>query len=103
MVFCLVGGGACAFLSLEGLGIPFPLVFLGAVVYLARRSALLPESLGVFGLGFTVIAARFVIPILANANGDLATSIYFSAILLAGPGLIAASIVLRRPTHWFGR
>lgn len=103
IVLCLVGGGACAFLSLEGVGIPYALVFLGGLVYLARRRYLLPESLGAFGLGFTVVAARFVIPILANANGDLPTSVYFGGVLVVGLGAIIAAILLRPPTRWFRR
>ncbi len=103
MILCLVGGGACAFLSLEGVGIPYALIFLGGMVYLARRRYLLPESLAAFGLGFTVVAARFVIPILAYANGDLLTSIYFGGMLLLGLAAIVTAILLRRPTHWFRR
>lgn len=101
LVLCVAGGGACAFLTLEGAGIPYALVFLGGLVFLARRRDLLAESLGVFGLGFTLVAARFVVPLLAifSAHGDFATVTYFAAILAVGIGLIAVAIVLRRSSR----
>ncbi len=101
VVLCLIGGGACSFLTLEGIGIPYALVFIVALVALSRRFNLLPESLAAFGLAFTLVAAWFAIPWLHQ--GDLGTAGYFAGVVVAGIVLIAVAVLIRRPNRWFRR
>jgi hypothetical protein len=103
IVLCLVGGAACAFLTLEVLGIPYVLVFLAGMIFLSRRFGLLAESLAAFGLGFTVLAARFVIPNIDyfSGRGDFLSSLLFGLFLLIGIGFIVAAAWIRRPSRWF--
>lgn len=101
IVLCLIGGGACSFLTLEGVGIPYAIVFIVALGVLARRFDLLPESLAAFGLAFTLVAAWFAIPWLFR--GDLGPAGYFAGVLVVGIVLTALSLVIRRPSSWFRR
>jgi hypothetical protein len=99
VVLCLVVGAPCAFLTIEGV-YPIPIICLLGVVLIAKRWDLLPESLSAFGLGFTVIAARYLIPDLFIYK-DGATRAYFLSILAVGIALTASGLFLRRPKRWF--
>jgi len=105
IVLCLAGGAACAFLALEVAGIPYALVFLGGMIFLSRRFNLLAESVAAFGLSFTLVAARFVLPNIAyfDGRGDFVSSIFFGGVLVIGIGFIVAAAAIRRPTRWFRR
>ncbi len=105
IVLCLIGGAACAFLALEVAGIPYALVFLGGLIFLSGRFNLLAESLAAFGLGFTIVAARFVVPSIDyfNGRGDFVGSILFGLVLMIGVGFMAVACAIRRPSRWFRR
>jgi hypothetical protein len=99
VVLCLGAGAPCAFLTIEGL-YPIPIICLLGVVLIAKRWDLVPESLSAFGAGFTVIAARYLIPDLFIYN-DAATQAYFLGILAVGIALTVSGLLLRRANRWF--
>ena len=105
MALCLVGGAACAFLTLEVAGIPYVVVFLAGLVFLSRRFDLLAESLAAFGLSFTLVAARFGLPNIAffDHRGDLTSSFFFGLVVLIGIAFIVVAVLIRRPRRWFRR
>ncbi len=76
-------------------------MFIAALVLLARRFDLLPESLFSFGLAFTLVAAWFAIPWIRQ--GDLMNAGYFAGVVVVGIVLIAVSVLIRRPNLWFRR
>jgi hypothetical protein len=99
ILLCVVVGAPSAFLSLEG-AFPIALVALVAVVIVSRHWDLVPESVSAFGLSFSIVAARFVIPDLTIYH-DLATRTYFLAILGAGIAMVLFGVLRRRPDRWF--
>ena len=99
ILLCLITGGPCAFLTLEGL-FPAVAVCLFAVVVLSRRVGLLAESLGLFGASFTLVAAHFALPDL-SIYSNFPTLAYFVAILAAGALMVIAGLLLKKPSQWF--
>jgi hypothetical protein len=104
ILLCLVGGAACAFLTLEVLGIPYVLVFLGGLIYLSGRFSLRAESLAAYGLGFTLVAAGFAVPsIYFNGRGHILASIFLALVPVIGASFIAVAAAIRTPSRWFRR
>lgn len=95
VLLCLVAGGPCAFLALEGIWSPIIAVVLVAVlaivVVVGKRNNFLPETLIGFGLTYSIEIARFAVGgfVLAVQENDLASAAYFAAHLA-----VAGAIVL---------
>ena len=91
VLLCLIAGGPCAFLALEGIGLPIVALVLFCLIVIGKRNNSLAETLIGFGLTYSIEIVRFAIPDLALAaqQSDLATAAYFAAHLAA-----AAAIVL---------
>ena len=91
LLLCLVAGGPCAFLALEGIGVPLVVLALAGVVWVGRRRQMLGETLLAFGLPYSVEIVRIAIPEAISwfQQGDALNGIYFVAHLL-----VAVAIVL---------
>jgi hypothetical protein len=93
VLLCLIAGGPCAFLALEGVGLPVVALVLVGLIVIGRRNHNLAETLIGFGLTYAIEVFRFAIPdlVLAAQQQDPGAAAYFaahlavaSAILLSG-------------------
>jgi hypothetical protein len=91
VLLCLIAGGPCAFLALEGIGLPLVALVLLGLIVIARRNNSLAETLIGFGLTYSIEIARFAIPdfALAAQQQGYGAAAYFAAHLA-----VAAAIVL---------
>jgi len=100
VLLCLIAGGPCAFLALEGIGLPIVALALLCLIFIGKRNNSLAETLIGFGLTYSIEIVRFAIPDLALAaqQNDVATAAYFAghlaiagAIVLSGCWILVAS------------
>jgi hypothetical protein len=97
VLLCLIAGGPCAFLALEGIGVPIVALILVGLIVIGRRNRILEETLIGFGLTYAIEICRVVIPYLAAPGQDLGATAYFAAhlavaivILLSGCWILLA-------------
>jgi len=101
VLLCLIAGGPCAFLALEGIGTPIITTVLAlvavVVVVVGTRRHVLAETLIAFGLTYSIEIARFAVDdfVFAAQQRDVAAAAYFGghlavagAIVLTGCGLL---------------
>ncbi|MDQ6712512.1 MAG: hypothetical protein M3Z28_04915 [Candidatus Dormibacteraeota bacterium] len=91
VLLCLIAGGPCAFLALEGIGVPIAVVVLASLVLIGRRNNSLAETLLGFGLTYSIEVFRVALSDLAWAaqKPEPGAIAYFAAHLA-----VAAAIVL---------
>jgi len=96
LLLCLVAGGPCAFLVLETAGIPYAAVAFVAVIWVARRRHILPETLLAFGLTYAAEIFRYAITdLLASLqSGDYVTAIFFVAHIVVAVAILGTGITL---------
>jgi hypothetical protein len=96
LLLCLVAGGPCAFLALEGVGIPYVAVALFALIWIGRRRHLLPETLLAFGLTYEIFRYGIADLISAMQTADYSTAAYFAAQDGVAIGFLGAAAILMR-------
>lgn len=95
VLLCLIAGGPCAFLALEGIGTPIitAVLVLVALVFIAvgMRRHVLTEALTAFGSTYSIVIVGFALPnfVLAAQHNDVGAAAYF-----AGHLAVAGAIVL---------
>jgi hypothetical protein len=103
-LLCLIAGGPCAFLALEGIGAPvleivLALIAVGFILVGARNHAF-AETLVAFGLTYSIVIVGFAVPNLVRAaqDNDVATAAYFAAHLAVAGAIVLSGcwIVLAR-------
>ena len=102
VLLCLIAGGPCAFLALEGIGIPIVALLLIGLIVIGRRNHNLAETLIGFGLTYAIEVFRFAIPDLGLAaqQQDLGAAAYFGAHLAVASAILLAGcwiLLTRRP------
>jgi hypothetical protein len=106
LLLCLIAGGPCAFLALEGIGAPVleTVLALVAVGFLAVgiRNHVLTESLITFGLTYSIVIVRFAVPnlVLSVQQNDVAAAAFDATQLAVAAAIILSGccIVLTRRT-----
>jgi hypothetical protein len=90
VLLCLIAGGPCAFLALEGIGAPIIALVLVGLIVIGRRQHTLGETLVGFGLTYAIEIFRFAVSdlILAVQQHDLANAAYFSAHIAVAVGIL---------------
>ena len=97
LLLCLVAGAPCAFLALEGIGLPLVALVMAGLIWVGKDRQMLGETLMAFGLPYFIEIAHFAIPgtISTFQQGDLLNAAYFvghllvaAAVLLIGSGLL---------------
>jgi hypothetical protein len=100
VLLCLIAGGPCAFLALEGIGLPIVALVLVGLIVIGRRINNLAETLIGFGLTYAIEIFRFAVSdlVLAIQQQDVGAAAYFaahlavaSAILLSGCWILLTS------------
>ncbi len=91
VLLCLIAGGPCAFLALEGIGVPIAVVVLASLLLIGRRNNSLAETLLGFGLTYSIEVFHVALSDLAWAaqKSELGVIAYFGAHVA-----VAAAIVL---------
>jgi hypothetical protein len=81
VLLCLIAGGPCAFLALEGIGLPIVALVLVSLIVIGRRNNSLAETLIGFGLTYAIEVFRFAVSGLAFAvqRQDPGAAAYFAA------------------------
>jgi hypothetical protein len=104
VLLCLIAGGPCAFLALEGLGAPVieivvTLVAVGFILVGSRNHAL-ADMLTAFGLTYSIVIVGFAVPnlVLAAQHNDVGTAAFFAAHLAVAGAIVLSGcwIVLTR-------
>ena len=96
VLLCLIAGGPCAFLALEGIGAPLLEIVVALVavslLVIGTRHHVLAETLIAFGLTYSIEIARFAVPdlVFAAEQNDIPAAAY-SAGHLAVAGVIVLS------------
>jgi hypothetical protein len=92
LLLCLVAGGPCAFLVLEGAGIPYAAVAMLALISIGWRRHLLPETLLAFGLTYAIEIVHVASPAVFSAlqQGDYLGAAYFALHIGVAVGIVAA-------------
>jgi hypothetical protein len=95
LLLCLVAGGPCAFLVLEGAGIPYAAVAMLALISIGWRRHLLPETLLAFGLTYAIEIVHVASPAVFSAlqQGDYLGAAYFALHIGVAVGIVAVGIV----------
>jgi hypothetical protein len=101
VLLCLIAGGPCAFLALEGIGTPTITTVLALVAFVfivvGTRNHVLAETLSAFGLTYSIVIVGFAVPnlVLAAQHNHVGTAAFFAghlavagAIVLSGCGLL---------------
>src|SRR5438094_1919089 len=98
LLLCLVAGGPCAFLALEGIGVPIVVLVLTGLVWVGRRRQMLGETLVAFGLPYSFEIAHFAVPDASRSfgQGGVLSAAYFVAHLLIAAGLLLSGLLLLR-------
>ena len=78
LLLCLIAGGPCGFLALEGLTIPLVVLAFAAVITIGWRRRILPETLLAFGLCYAAVVLWFALPDAAYST-DMGGRSYFIA------------------------
>jgi hypothetical protein len=106
VLLCLVAGGPCAFLALEGIGVPIVAFVLLGLIVIGRRNNVLAETLIGFGLTYSVEAIRVAVPPLVSfaQRADYGAAAYYAANLVVAAGILLSGcwIVLARGTRASG-
>jgi hypothetical protein len=106
VLLCLIAGGPCALLAVEGIGLPIVALVLVALIVIGRRNNRLAETLIGFGLTYGIQVFRFAIPdlVLATQEQDLGGAAYFGAHLAVATGLVLSGcwMLLTRSTRISG-
>jgi hypothetical protein len=95
-LLCLIAGGPCAFLALEGIGAPVLEIVLALVavgfVIVGTRNHVLAETLIAFGFTYSIEIARFAVPdlVLAAQQNDVAMAAYFAGHLAVASALVVS-------------
>lgn len=91
VLLCLIVGGPCAFLAIEGIGIPIVALVLVGLILIGRRNDSLAETLIGFGLTYAIEVFRVAVSdlMLAVQQQDVGAAVYFAAHLA-----VAATIPL---------
>jgi hypothetical protein len=101
VLLCLIAGGPCAFLALEGIGLPIVAIVLVALIVIGRRTNSLAETLLGFGLTYAVEVFRVATADLALAaqRPDLGAVAYFAAHLAVAAAIVLSGfwMLLKRP------
>jgi len=98
LLLCLVAGGPCAFLALEGIGVPIVLLVLAGLVWVGRRRQMLAKTLLAFGLPYAFEIAHFAVPDAGASfgQGEVLSGAYFLAHLLVAAALLLSGLLLLR-------
>ena len=98
LLLCLVAGGPCAFLALEGIGVPLVVLVLAGVVWVGRRRQMLGETLVAFALPYSFEIAHFAVPDASASfgQGEVLSGAYFLAHLLVAAALLLSGLLLLR-------
>jgi hypothetical protein len=99
VLLCLIAGGPCAFLALEGIGVPIVALVLVGLIVVGTRNRILPETLIGFGLTYAIEIFRVAIPNLVGAQQqNLGVAAYFAAHLTVATAIIGSGcwVVLKR-------
>jgi hypothetical protein len=110
IVLCLVAGGPCAFLALEGIGAPVLEMVLALVaagfVIVGTRHHVLAETLVAFGLTYSIVITGFAVPNLLSSTEqhDVASAAYFAAHLAVAGAIVLSGcwMLLTRPGRLSG-
>ncbi len=94
VLLCLIAGGPCAFLALEGIGVPIAVFVLASLVLIGRRNNSLAETLLGFGLTYSIEVFHVALSDHAWAAQEPGVIAYFGAHVA-----VAAAIVLSG--FWF--
>ena len=98
----MIAGGPCAFLALEGIGVPIVVLVLVGLIVVGRRNNSLAETLIGFGLTYAIEVFRFAISDLVSAaqQQDLGATAYFAAHLAVASAILLSGfwILLTRST-----
>lgn len=92
----LIAGAPCAFLALEGIGIPLAGLTLVLLTVVGRRQRVLPETLTAFGLSYFAVVTDFAIPDVATAAtiNDTGNLVYAIVELGVASGLLVTGLIL---------
>jgi hypothetical protein len=95
LLLCLVVGAPCAFLALEGAGIPYAAIAVFALVWIGWRRQILPQTLLAFGLTYAVEIGRYAITDLVSAlqQGDYPTAGFFAVHMGVALGIVGAGVL----------
>jgi hypothetical protein len=109
VLLCLVAGGPCAFLALEGIGTPIItallILVLANLIVIGRRNHVLAESLLGFGLTYSIEIARFAVGDLVSSaqQNDLGATAYFAAHLVVAGAIILSGVWILLARDWATR
>ena len=92
----LAVGGPCAFLALEGAGIPYVLLVLAGLIWLGRRHGWLPELLTAFGLSYFTGIAWWAVPAVSSSliEQQPLGAAYFAAHLAVASTILLSGVLL---------
>jgi hypothetical protein len=102
VLLCLIAGGPCAFLALEGIGLPIVAFVLVGLIVIGRRNTSAAETLLGFGLTYAIEIFRFAVSDLVYAvqQQDPGAAAYFTAHLAIASAILLSGcwILLTRRT-----
>src|SRR2546423_159318 len=94
VLLCLIAGGPCAFLALEGIGVPIVALVLVGVIVIGRRNHSLAETLVGFGVTYAIEVYHVAISALSSAleQHDPGAAAYFGAHLTVAAAILLSGV-----------